>query len=388
MKGVSQGIAVVLLILVAVVVIAAIYTMVSPSIGRVSSVSSVIRGYIRIQGIKPGIGFIDIYVWSSVNTTIDTIYIHRCGSTNPIAVVHLPRPIAIRSYTSNLVHVPLIGLGVDITTLPPEVCISLGTANEMTLVSQTPIDLGTYLALAAEKSTIGFVAGRDYSCSVGDRRISVDHIHWVYVNLVTGEYRFKYIEGSESVESKGRATFVYGSNVLDLRSTDWDKRYKLGPIVIFVNPYYAAKDYVVKVIDIYGNVYTFKLSKLVDYPEKVSLDILALWEDLWWPNTKESLDNYVDHVVRLTVFTNNSVRIEVIHASGCYIHFFLLNPPPFDKVPSIAKKYMEKSFRLDPSDGVVYVKTHGASVPPLDPNDIWDPVRGVWVENWPPVFRR
>jgi hypothetical protein len=249
-----------------------------------------------------------------------------------------------------------------------------------------PVDLS---AAAPASMMIGLVAGHCCSCSVGDRSLSTSDLHWVYVNLATGEYRVRYLSGSTVREARGYARVLLNASTLDLSKLSWSERYALGPVVIMVNPYMATRDYTVTIIDINGGVHQFILHRLVDDPSQVVLDAAAFWEDLWWPGTTASLDNYIDHVIRVTVFANKTARVEVLHASGCYLHMLMYRPgglPGFDSVPGIIERYLANDYRLPQSDGVVYVKTHGASVPPAGDSRVWDPVRGVWVEEWPIIF--
>ncbi len=388
MKAVAN--AIIVLILIGIVVVSAflLYMWSSKEISMVTpAVESV--GVMKIEGVRAGIGFIDLFVRSiSISTNVDTLYLIDCTTSNIYTAIKLPKRIAVHPGEAILVHVPLVGLGIDLESLPREACVALGTAAGISLESLQPLPLGDYLKEASVKATIALIACRGVSCTVGDRNVDPNNIHWVYINLVTGGYRLKYIAGSDEREATGKATFIRDSNTLDLSSMSWEERYALGPVVIFINPYYASKDYTIRVIDIHGGEKVYTLRKLVDGPDKVSLDIVALWEDLWWPGTTSDLDNYVDHVVRLTIFVNNTARIEVLHASGCYLHMFALNPPSFDAIQDIVKQYQDNGFRLPQGSGIIYVKTHGAEVPPLDKEDLWDPVNGKWVESWPPVFYR
>jgi len=388
-RGVSPAVIALIVIVIAVAASVALYYMMFNKMLRHTPTVPVKLGAVYVEGVKSGIGYIDIYVLSTVTTKVDTVYLQRCGSTTSIAAIKLPHPITLVKGSVTLIHIPLVNLGINPASLPNKVCISLGTSKGITAVGATAIDIAKYLELASRRAVIGFIAGRDTSCALGDRRVNPSDIEWFYINLVTGSLEYRLVVGGKHYDYRGRATFLYNKTVLDLRAMSWEQRFKLGPAVIVVNPYLAAKDFVFRVIDIYGHVYTFDLKKLVPNPDEVALDILVLWEDLWSPiatPSTASLDNYVDHVVRVTVFTNNTVRIEVLHASGCFIHFFVVSPPPFDEIPKILEQYMKNGFRLPESDGIVYVKTHGAAVPPIGPDKIWDPVNGEWVTSWPPVF--
>jgi len=227
---------------------------------------------------------------------------------------------------------------------------------------------------------LGLVAGRSGTGLDTDP----DYIHWVYLNLTTGVYKLRYLSGTVVRNASGAVTVVPG-NFLDLQALTWDERYALGPLVVFNNPYRATADYNVTIRDINGVNHTFTLYRLVDDPESVVMDVLIAWEDLWWPNTIASLDNYIDHVVRLTLFANGTARVEVLHASGGYLHMFMLNKrlPDFDTVPLIVEKYVNNSYQLDPEDSVLYVKAHGDVVTSTS-GQVWDPVNATWVT--PPLI--
>ncbi len=387
-RGISPLWVALLMVVVAGVVVLTLASGIYQVLGGVQSAGEQ-PGLVRVEAVRAGIGFIDIYATSiGARARVDTLYLYDCTTEEwkLFKVLPLASPVQLEPGKTVLLHVPLIGSGLDPSRLPSATCIALGTHEGTVARSREKVNMAPYLALAERKATITLLAGRGVSCTVGDRRIDPNQVHWVEVNLVTGVYRFTYISGSDVRTTSGRATILRGTSTLDLSSMSWDERYQLGPIVIFVNPYYATRDYTVSITDIYSHTRTYTLRKLADRVEDVSMDILVAWEDLWWPGTGASLDNYVDHVLRLTVFSNNTARIEVLHASGCYLHMFALNPVADGQ--TLARQYMENEYRLPESSGIVYVKTHGAEVPPLDPNDLWDPVNGVWATTWPPVFMR
>ncbi len=88
---------------------------------------------------------------------------------------------------------------------------------------------------------------------------------------------------------------------------------------------------------------TTDMPVLVKDPHQVLIDALILWEDLWWPRTSAVLDDYLDHVIRFTLFVNGTARIEVVKAKGCYLHMFIYgsSTPSFDIIPSVVKEYMD-----------------------------------------------
>jgi len=231
------------------------------------------------------------------------------------------------------------------------------------------------------QSGLGLIAGR----SGRGLDVDPDYIHWVYLNLTTGLWQFRYVSGTDVRNASGQVTVVEGP-LLNLSAMTWEERYNMGPFVVFVNPYRASQDYNITIVNTRNQTITFTLYPLVDYQDKVKLDIVVAWEDLWWPGTTRALDNYVDHTVRLTIFDNGTARVAILRASGGYLHMFMLNSqlPPFDTVPNIVEKYVNNNYTLDPEDSVIYVKPHGALVTETS-GQVWDPVTGTY-KNPPLIF--
>ncbi len=336
-------------------------------------------GSITCEAVKAGRGFIILYLRSlGFSGYIDKVYFYDADNNVLTGTLTLPGKIRISSGETVWVKIPFMLVN---GTIPTHCYIKVGTSNGY-VIGVGSEDLQRYLE-SARKAVFGFLAGRTGT----GLDLSPSYMHWVYINFATMTYKFRYISGAVVRDASGKATLLF-KNSLDLSKLSWSQRYALGPIVIFFNPYYATKDYRVSITDIYGSTATYDLTPLTSNPDVVVYDVLLCWEDLWWPGTTASLDNYIDHVVRITVFINNTARIEIMHASGGFLHMFILNPPPFDTIPSIVNTYLANGYRLPASDGIVYVKAHGAYVPPISVGDIWDPVNGVWITTWPPVFWR
>ena len=410
-----SGLAIVLLILVVAIGAASLiylwYTGFSTSaLGKINRMQT---GFVRVEAVQAGVGYVKLYV-RSINFVgkVDTVYFLDPNDYSVLAYAILPEPVNFTKGEVKEIVVPLIlvkavsakaplVLGLEANqpaayfaiadVLSKPVLIGLGTYGvggiSVTAISEEPINMKQYIASAQSKAVIGLLAGRTRA----GRAMDKNYIHYIRLNLVTGEYEMIYIAGTTVKTASGRAKVFTETNRLDLSRLSWKKRYDLGPVIVFLNPYFAVKPYSVTVVNIHGRPFTATLKSLVPDKTLVGLDAVVFWEDLWWPGTGASLDNYIDHVVRITAFTNDTVRIEVIHASGCYLHMLFINPPPADKntIQRIVEQYMSKPrYRLPPESGAVYVKTHGAYVPPLGPHDIWDPIKGDWATTWPPVFYR
>ena len=341
---------------------------------------------VKIDAVSVGEGFIVVYARGlECSLKIDRIYVQDING-NTVGYIPVVPPVTLRPGETRAIIAPLTLLQSPRgnVSLPERVRISLASGSGVTAPALLEGDVHRLTVSA----TIGLLASRGVSCSVGDLRVDPARIHWVYINLVNGMYKFKYVGGSTVRVASGKA-LIFTNDTLDLSKMSWSQRYRLGPVVVMLNPYRATRTYTVQVINIRGGVARYTLAPLASDENQVVYDAVLLWEDLWWPGTRASLDNYIDHVVRVTFFTNSTVRLEVLHMSGCYLHMLIYRPggpPPFDTVPSIVRQYMSNSYRLPASAGVVYVKSHGAWAPPISSNKIWDPVNGAWVTSWPPVF--
>jgi len=140
-------------------------------------------------------------------------------------------------------------------------------------------------------------------------------------------YFVRCIGSSSCVRWSGRLKVLpIGTSILDLKDMSWSERYSLGPVVVVINPTYGTKDWTFTIIDINGVKHVYTLSKVANSRYEVVIDMLILLEDLWHPNTKESLDDYRDSIVRITVYINNTARLQVLEEKGDYLHAFFLNP--------------------------------------------------------------
>ena len=388
LAGLSPTIAVAIITLIVVVSGVMVYMWVSKGVKQQAVEASergrIIGSAVKIDAVQVGPGYVLVYARSLGGTHIvDHIYLYD-SEGKLLGELELQQPILLQPGKPAVIAIPLL-LVEEARGYQGRVRIVLSTQAGV-LNAWSTVDLAS---ASAHFTVVGLIAGRGVSCSLGNLRVDPSQIHWLYVDVATGRYKFRYIGGSNIQSLEGTARVITNSNTLNLKSMEGDEIYRLGPVVIIVNPYRASHDYSVTVIDIRNRSHEFNLKGLIDDPSIVVIDAVILWEDLWRPNTTSSLDNYIDHVIRVTIFTNSTARIEVMRASGCYLHMFMYSPrglPGFDSVPDIVKEYMDNSYRLPRDLGVVYVKSHGAAVPPLESSDIWDPVEGRWVSSWPPVF--
>jgi hypothetical protein len=211
-------------------------------------------------------------------------------------------------------------------------------------------------------------------------------MHVVVIYPTIGEYVLMYYHGSSVPDTEeGYATIITASkyNVLDLRKMTPEQRWSLGPVVMYINPK-PCTSYEVVVIDIYGNKYPLPAPACSSSEGKPIFDAMLLWEDLWYPGTaKQTLDNWVDEVVRVVVFQVSNdkyvAEIWVIRGSGAYLHMFILGKLTASEIYNIVSTYQSHDHILKDTqyyNKVAYVKPHGTVVPP---GKLWNPNTGTWI---------
>ncbi len=178
------------------------------------------------------------------------------------------------------------------------------------------------------------------------RIYSGDH-HWVVFNYLDGEYK---IYGDYAVPSppqlvvEGVAPILHWTNEYTIsdRWLPWSQRPIDSPIVIVYNPTNGQEDWVFTWHDPHG-IWRFYLQPLGG---DVAADFLVLWEDIYYPPTTPTMDDWKDHVVRVTAFFNGTYRLAVYMAKGGYSHrFYVSVGEPYENI--LAQPY-------------AYQKPHGA----------------------------
>ncbi|MCD6323980.1 MAG: hypothetical protein J7L55_02585 [Desulfurococcales archaeon] len=149
--------------------------------------------------------------------------------------------------------------------------------------------------------------------------------HWVVFNYVTGEYLL-YDNSTAVVKGpyEGIAPILSGVNEYTITTSwvKWGERPIDSPVVIVINPtggdenwsftWHAA-----------GRTSKFYLERL---PGAKEVDFLVFWEDLFNPFSPPGrVDDWMDHVIRVTLFTNGTYRVAVYVAKGGFSHEFYLN---------------------------------------------------------------
>lgn len=175
-------------------------------------------------------------------------------------------------------------------------------------------------------------------------RYSEARSHWVVFDYNTGRYRlYDLTDGSLRGPYPGVAPLLEGVDEYTILEewVPWGQRPVDSPIVIVVNPRNALDDWAFSWNDPHGT-HRFYLEALGG---DVEIDFLVFWEDLFNPYSPPgSVDDWKDHVVRVTVFTNGTYRIAVFMAKGGYKHEF----------------YLDVAGEAPLSGGLVYAKPFGA----------------------------
>ncbi|MBU5682708.1 MAG: hypothetical protein KQA34_03300 [Candidatus Aenigmarchaeota archaeon] len=147
--------------------------------------------------------------------------------------------------------------------------------------------------------------------------------HWIVIDYVLGKYLIYRSTNGDLIAEQGPYegdipiyTGLYNFTIQTSQSS-WDNRPIDSPIIIFKNP--NPNDiWIFNWTDPHG---TFRFRM---YPIENALDdMLIFWEDLFNPfSPPSSLDDWKDHVVRVTILPNNTYRIAVHLAKGGYKHGF------------------------------------------------------------------
>ena len=102
----------------------------------------------------------------------------------------------------------------------------------------------------------------------------------------------------------------------------WSQRPIDSPVVIVYNPTKGLREWNFTWIEPHG-VDIFVLPPVASRPDQVVYDFLVFWEDLWNPFIPPgSIDDWKDHVVRVTLYSSGVVRLQVYIAKGGYLHLF------------------------------------------------------------------
>ena len=157
--------------------------------------------------------------------------------------------------------------------------------------------------------------------------------HWLIVDYTKGLYE---LYGNYGVDEPGKVGEGYAPILEDIDEYNVTGRPHLqnltmaeaealvgSPIVIVVNPTYAIEDWTFTWRDSAGT-WRFHVPALKG---DIEIDYLFFWEDQYYPpQSTDNLDDWKDHVVRVTMFTNGTYRLAVHRVKGDFKHRFYIQP--------------------------------------------------------------
>ncbi|HDI74557.1 MAG: hypothetical protein DRJ52_04750 [Thermoprotei archaeon] len=154
------------------------------------------------------------------------------------------------------------------------------------------------------------------------------NFHWVYLDYTSGNYvMYDNYTGSPQFIYKGTApVLLVDSYTISTKWVPWSERPVDSPVVVILNPTLGSEDWVFKWTDPEGT-HRFYIEALEG---EIEADFLVFWEDLFNPaHPPAAIDDWKDHVVRITAFANGTYRIAVYVAKGGYAQrFYLTNIDP------------------------------------------------------------
>ncbi len=373
-RSVEHVAALIFIIVVAVVITVGVYIAVHGSAtktkGSASSYTHEARCIARIVAVKPRIGWVDVYVYSTCRARVDTVYFIDPVTRDVIVPAQLVYPVELQPGRITKLMIPLLSLGVNLTELNRPLALALGTSGGWSLVTGNWFNPYQPLEEAQRKAWMLLLADR-YSLT---GLYTYDHwyTHWVIFNFVTGEYYFYSYLGRPASAAEGPyhgyAPLVKDSSSFFVSCTwvSWSQRPIDSPVVIVFNPTRGLREWNFTWIEPHG-VDVFVLPPVARSPDQVVYDFLVFWEDLWNPYIPpSSVDDWKDHVVRVTLYANGTVRLQVYIAKGGYLHIFRHETSlsdaatlGYDLCPSSPHCY---NFCLQPQPNPLfdYCKPHGA----------------------------
>ncbi len=312
-RAVSHVVSSVLLIVIVVVIAIGLYAVITSYPSRMSSAASNagadIIGVDCVTRLPSGGLRIFVRNCGTREVTISEVYIINPASDEVLLTYHTNA--TIRPGRASAVTIPSIYLTSVEEKGIHKVRIKLSAVSGTTAYSVT---LPEIKLQKSKVVCLGLRAIRD----------SVRNNHWLVFNFVTGEYvLYDNTSGVVSGPYRGIAPILKGVSKYTITTSwvSWDDRPIDSPIVIVMNPTNANRDWAFTWRDAHGT-YRFYLQRLTGDKEA---DFLVFWEDIFDPYHPRSLDDWKDHVARVTVFTNGTYRVAVYMAKGGYSHEFYLN---------------------------------------------------------------
>ncbi len=311
LRGVSSLFTAASLIVISVVIAVALYAVLPGFISQLYSSSS-----------RAGSEFLVIDGLTKLPSGGLMIYVRNLGSTGvKIREVYIDDPYGrvILAYHCNA-YVPPKEVSKVIV---PSIYLTKAVGRGLRKVRVKIVSEAGGIAYSLETPEIRLASSSTVYLALKAVRYDERKTHWVIFNYVTGKY-FLYDNTSGVVKGPyvGVAPILNRVDEYTITNSwvDWSNRPVDSPIVIVVNPTGGEQDWVFT-WHAAGRTSKFLLRKLAGFKEA---DFLVFWEDLFNPYHPRSLDDWMDHVIRVTLFTNGTYRIAVYVAKGGYSHEFYL----------------------------------------------------------------
>ncbi len=158
-----------------------------------------------VEAVRLLPGVLEVYVRGlGPRITIDRVYL-KAPDGSLIASIPLDPPVTIERGRVERIVIPLVTQEWRVK-LEGRVRIELASSTDVVVASTSVArlwELRTMLRSVSRYLWFGLVAGRDVSCSKINLDVGVNQIHWVYVNLLSGEYRLRYVYYSMVKDASG-----------------------------------------------------------------------------------------------------------------------------------------------------------------------------------------
>ena len=185
-KSISSLVAILLLILISTISSLIIYFTYQGSLGEMQENVQVIRGFIKVEAVGPGIGYVKLYIRSvDFEGKIDAIYFLNPHDHTVLAFAKLPRPVNFSSGKLVEITVPLTLIEhtqflQEILSRPVIVGVGAYGSNGIAIlaISTGSVNLASYLRESV-RALVGFMAERDYRG--GRLDINPEKIHYVKI---------------------------------------------------------------------------------------------------------------------------------------------------------------------------------------------------------------
>jgi len=143
---------------------------------------------------------------------------------------------------------------------------------------------------------------------------------------------------------------------------EWSNKPVDSPLIIIYNPTGGREDWIFTWHDPNGT-FSFLFQSL---GKEAAVDFVIFWEDLYYPAAPPTkIDDWKDHVVRVTIFINGTYRLAIYMAKGDYQQEFYVGvSEPYENIP-----WSQDPAYTKPLKEYCWVEHEGYIVE--DPSKVW-----------------